>query len=340
MAFSASLREGGEFAILRRGRGKPRRHNDMKASERQTVEQLNGRYGAPGRIVFRTGFAGYPNVVIANRYGTAEVSLLGANVLSYRPTGLGEVIFRPAKPDSEYNRGDKFHGGVPVCWPQFGNRFSKDLPQHGFASVMAFEVRGTEYSEDVTEITLGLKSDLVTKTLWPHEFDFEVKVSVSMKLNLSMTTKNAGDRPFDFSCGFHPYFRLRNRDDASLRGLDGCEFVDAAAPVETRGTQSGDFRLDHAPDHVFWLKQSPRHAFAVLDPGSKRAIAIASSGNDRLVVWNSGNSRVVDLAEDDWRRYVCVEPVSDWPGGRTLAPGESHVLSVAIQAHLDGAESS
>ena len=32
-----------------------------------TIEQLNSRYGAPGRIVFREGFAGYPNAVIANK---------------------------------------------------------------------------------------------------------------------------------------------------------------------------------------------------------------------------------------------------------------------------------
>ena len=67
-----------------------------------TIDELNRRYGAPGRIVFRTGFAGYPEVVLANKFGTAEISLLGANVLSYRPTGHSPVLFRPAKRD--YNR--------------------------------------------------------------------------------------------------------------------------------------------------------------------------------------------------------------------------------------------
>ena len=95
-----------------------------------TVSELNARYGAPGRIVFREGFAGYPNVVLASKYGTAEVA------------------FRPAKRD--YNRGDGVHCGIPVCWPQFGNRFSKDLPQHGFARKMVFKVRGAEYSEEMT----------------------------------------------------------------------------------------------------------------------------------------------------------------------------------------------
>lgn len=301
-----------------------------------TVGELNRRFGAPGRIVFRPGLAGYPNVVLANRYGSAEVALLGANALSYRPTGHGPVIFRSAKADTDYNRGDKLHGGVPVCWPQFGNRLSKDLPQHGFASVMVFEVRGTEYSEDITEVTLGLKSDLVTRRLWPHDFDLEVKVSVSMKLNLTMTTTNAGKAPFAFSCGFHPYLAVRSRDGATVRGLDGCAFTDASAPEPARGVWSGDLRLDFAPDHVFEMKPAPKHAYAVLDAGLKRAIAIAASGNDCAVVWNPGpETRLSDLAADDWRKFVCVEPVSDWPGGRTLAPGERHVLSAAIQAHLD-----
>ena len=34
-----------------------------------TIAQLNAKFGAPGRIVFHDGFAGYPEVVIANKYG-------------------------------------------------------------------------------------------------------------------------------------------------------------------------------------------------------------------------------------------------------------------------------
>ena len=305
----------------------------------KTVEELNARFGAPARIVFRPGFAGYPNVVLANRYGTAEIALLGANVLSYRPTGHGPVLFRPARRDADYNRGDKFHGGVPVCWPQFGNRFSKDLPQHGFASKMVFDVRGTEYSEDVTEVTLGLRDDLVTRQLWPHAFDLTVKVSVSMKLNLALTTTNTGSEPLAFSCGFHPYLAVRDRDGVTVRGLDGCAYTDGTTPEQRRGVWAGDLKVDFAPDHIFEMKPAPRHAYAVLDPGLRRAIAVASSGNDRAVVWNPGaETRLADLAADDWMRFVCVEPVSDWPGGRTLAPGANHVLYAAIQAHLETAD--
>jgi len=298
------------------------------------VDQLNSRFGAPGRIVFHGGFAGYPNVVIANKYGSAEIALLGGNVLSYRPTGQAEVLFRPAKRD--YNRGEGVHCGIPICWPQFGNRFSKDLPQHGFVRTLVFEVRATEYSEDKTEVTLGLKSDAETKKLWNHDFDLEFKVTVSMKLNLALTAKNTGTEPFDFSGGFHPYFLVRDRNGVTVKGLDGCSYVDASTPEMRTGVQSGDIAVDHGYDHIFSMPAAPKHEYAILDAGLRRAIAIATSGNTKTVVWNPDTEYVVDdHAADDWKKFVCVEPVSDWPGGATLAPGATYELLTAIQSHLD-----
>lgn len=297
-----------------------------------TIEQMNARFGAPGRIVFHDGFAGYPNVVLANKYGSAEVALLGANVLSYRPTGHSPVIFRPAKRD--YNRGDAFHGGIPVCWPQFGNRFSKDLPQHGFARKLVFDVRGTSYSEDMTEVTLGIRSNEETLKIWPFAFDLEYVVSVSMKLNLKLITRNEGKVPFAFSAGLHPYFAVRARDAVTVRGLDGVDFVDGHDM--STGRQTGDFKIDFAPDHIFSLPPQLKHELAILDPGLKRAIALVSSGVSRAVIWNCGpDGEPADFTKGDWSRYVCVEPVTDWPGGRELKPGERHELTAAIQATLE-----
>ncbi len=298
-----------------------------------SIELLNSRYGAAGRIVFRPGHCGYPNVVIANKYGSAEIALLGANVVSYRPTGHSEVIFRPAKRD--YNRGESFHGGIPVCFPQFGNRFSKELSQHGFARIMPFSVRSTEYSDEMTEVTLSLKSDDATRSLWPHDFDLAIKFSVSMKLNITLTVANTGDNPFDFSCGLHPYLRIMDRDKSVVKGLDGFAFHDGDSGSD--GTQEGDFAMTSPKDHIFALPSSPRHEFALIDSALRRAIAVASAGNDCLVVWNPGEKNTIsDFEADDWRHFTCVEPVSDWPGGRTLEAGGKYVLMAAIQSTMEG----
>ena len=297
------------------------------------IETLSRNFGAPGKIVFRQGFAGYPEVAIANKYGTAEIALMGANVLSYRPTGHSPVLFRPAKRD--YNRGESFHGGIPLCWPQFGKMFSKELPGHGFARFMVFEVRGSRYTEDMTEITLGLKSDDETKKLWPYDFDLEYTISVSMKLNLKLVTRNTGKTPFAFSCGFHPYFVSGASDKSIVKGLDGCRYTDARGPEMITAVQQGDLAVGAEKDHVFDMIAAPRHEVALIDDVLKRAIAVVSSGNRHTVVWNPGEgNETPDMAAGDWRKFVCVEPVGDWPGGRTLKPGASDEFVVAIQSNM------
>jgi glucose-6-phosphate 1-epimerase len=209
------------------------------------------------------------------------------------------------------------------------------MSAHGFARVMLFEVRGTQYSEDMTEITLGLKSSPDTKALWPYDFDLEYKVSVSMKLNLKLTTKNTGDAPFGFTAGFHPYFLVRERDQVSVRGLDGCSYVDARDMTDH--VLSGDLAMNAEADHVFTLKPAPKHEFALLDSGLRRAIAMVSTGSDNAVVWNPGPAaKLSDCAADDWRKFVCVEPVTAWPKATgTLAPGETSVLAAAIQSTVE-----
>lgn len=293
------------------------------------TDNLDRRFGAPGRIAFRDGHCGYPVAVLANKYGSAEVALMGANVLSYKPTGHAPVVFRPAKRD--YRRGDPFHGGIPFCWPQFGRMLMPDMKPHGFAGVMLFDVRGTQYTEDMTEITLGLKSSDETRALWPHEFDLELKFSVSMKLNLKATVKNTGDAPFTYSAGFHPYLLVRDRDSTEVLGLDGVPYV-YAVDMSNR-VQTGPLAMTRAVDNVFALPPALKHEFALVDKSLKRATAVVATGNSSLVVWNPGpEDPLPDFEDGDWRRFVCVEPVTEWPGGTTLAPGESSSLVVAIQS--------
>ena len=302
------------------------------------IERLNRSFGAPGRIAFKTGFAGYPEVALTSRYGSAEVALLGGAVLSYKPTGQPQVLFRPAR--REYNRGESMHGGMPLCWPQFGNRAIPGMGGHGFARVCLFSVRGSEYTEETSEVTLGLKSSDETRMLWPHDFDLELKISVSMKLNATLTTRNDGTEPFSFSAGFHPYFLVRDRLLASVEGLDGCSFVDARDMSE--GVQRGTFAEPAACDHVFELKPSPRHEMALVDRSLERAVAVVSSGSGNAVVWNpgaEGEGSVHDLEAGDWRKFLCVEPVTGWPSASTtLKPGESHSLAVAVQSTLGGVD--
>ena len=310
----------------------------MNSPVNADCEGLNRRFGAPERIVFRPSRHGTPVVVLANRYGTAEVALLGAQTISYRPTGNPPVLYMP-HPYDETPAGSEIHGGIPVCWPWFARCGGADAKPHGLARYSTWEVRGTEYSEDISEIRLGLVSSDETRVLWPHDFDLELTVSVSMKLTLCLTAKNTGDAPFKVTEGFHPYFLVRGRAGVSVRGVDGCAFFDTRAP-EKGGERvwTGDYAPIADGSKVFTVE---KHEHVLVDPGLRRAIALVSRGNKKLVVWNPGPEsadRVAELGERGWDRFVCVEPATIYEDAALeLAPGEEHKLVMAIQSVPEGA---
>ena len=241
-------------------------------------EELNRRYGAPERIVFREGPQVTPIVALANQYGSAQVSLFGAQVLSYQPTGNFPVLYLPREISFGPDKAD--HGGIPVCWPWFGKNGPEGSYGHGFARRMLWRVAGSEYSE-------------------------ELKISVSMKLNMGLKTTNTGTEPFEITEGFHPYFLVRDRDAVTVRGLDGCAFCDARKTRVADAVWTGDLAFNTEYDHVFAVK---KNEFAILDPGLHRAIAIAARGNAKLVCWNPGPVDLPDrnLGADEWRKFICV----------------------------------
>ena len=101
----------------------------------------------------------------------------------------------------------------------------------------------------------------------------------------------------------------------------------------TEFVQCGDLEKISGVDIVYSLPLRIKHEFALLDDGLRRAIALVSSGSQSLVVWNpSSVGSINDLRGENPNSFVCVEPVSCWPGAMTLKPGDKYDLLVAIQA--------
>ncbi len=305
----------------------------MNAAPRNAnCADLNRRYGAPGRIVFRPSAHDAPIAVLANQYGSAEISLLGAQTISYRPTGNMPVLYLPHPYDS-IPAGHEIHGGIPVCWPWFAGNGPKGAKMHGLARYGRWRVKGSEYSEDVTELTLAFASDDETRAVWPHDFELELKISVSMKLTLSLHATNTGKDAFDVTEGFHPYFLVCERDRAEVLGVDGCTFTDTNEPEKLGRVWTGGYNVTVGGSKIYDVT---KYEYVLMDHALDRAIAIVSRGNRRLVVWNPGEESAGEVAkfgEDGWRKFVCVEPCSTPRDvAHTLKPGESHDLLMAIQS--------
>ncbi len=292
---------------------------------------LNQRFGAPGRIAFRTGEAGLPIASIASRFGTCEVSLYGGHVLNYRPTGHGPVLFLSKR--SCYEPGRPIRGGIPVCWPWFGpNPEDTSKPMHGVARINQWTLRSTEYSNDVTELQLALTDSELTRRLWPFAFELSLRIRLDQKLTLELTTENRDVQPFTFTQAFHPYFLVRDILDVTVHGLDGAAFSDRL--THQTGTHSGPLTFRQETDCLFTPAKTE---CALRDDGLKRAIALVFSGTTKLMVWNPWINKaraMPDFGDDEYTRMLCLEPANADEAAVTLAPGEKHTLALAIQATL------
>ncbi len=291
---------------------------------------LNRRFGAPGRIAFRSGQAGLPIVALVNPYGSCEVSLYGGHVLDYRPTGHLPVLFTSKQ--AVYEPGKPIRGGIPVCWPWFGPCQDKAQPQHGFARTLQWGLQATEYTADVTELRLTLSDSEQTRRTWPYAFDLTLRIWLDQSLNLALTTVNRDTRSFTLTQAFHPYFRVRQIMDATVHGLDNAPYSDLVTGLTA--TQKGLVNIRSETDRVY----TPAELACVLhDPAIGRAIALTYSGAKRLVIWNPWIDKartLSDFGDDEYTRMLCIEPANTADDAVTLAPGEQHTLSLAIQARL------
>lgn len=267
---------------------------------------------------------------------TAEVSPVGARVLSFKKRGGKDVLWRPRA----WSLGAKkwTHGGIPPCWPWFGSSGPEtNSPIHGFAHRCRFEERSRKFAPNRAELVLGLKPDAKSRKAWPHDFDLEIKFVLTDTLQLEMKTTNTGSAPFDLTCGFHPYFAIGERNLARVTNTDGMRFCDSRETTQYDGVWRGDMKLTASFDHVF-VEPKDTAFHAIVDSAMRRRIGVRSVGAARLVVWNPGAEEPADanpepgcLAAGDWRRLVCVEPAILWnEAARRIEPGKSHVLFAEI----------
>ncbi len=287
--------------------------------------------GVTERVTFRPSAHGVPIITLSCPHGTAEVSLLGAQTISYRPAGGRPVLYMPHAYDAT-EAGREIHGGIPVCWPWFARDGAPGSKMHGVARYACWRVLATDCDSDATSITLGLASDDTTRAVWPHDFELEFTISLSTALALSLRATNTGADAFAVTEGFHPYFLVSDRDRTEVRGVDGCTYRDLRAPEKGLRVWTGDCPVRSGGSKAFDVSS---HDHQLIDHGFGRTIAVASKGNRRLVVWNPGAEsadRAAEFGTDGWRKFVCVEPcTTPTDAAYALKPGESHTLEMIVR---------
>ena len=260
---------------------------------------------------------------------SCTVDLDGARIVSFRRAG-DEVLWNATPPQK--SAPDWAHGGIPVCWPRFGVDASGAI--HGVAWRRTFRLLERRDGADLSVAVLGISEG---------DARLNLVIALSDSLSLEMKTTNAGTNVIFCSFGFHPYFRASERSRTWVEGLDGLRFEDdPSRPRPERGVWKGALRIEESIDRIFQLSGKDRMAFLLHDEPIGRRVVVESEGASHLNVWNPGAEKNCPgvVPGDEWRRFVCVEPVfmaatdgSPIP----IPPGGMRTLKMKIQIEDLGA---
>jgi glucose-6-phosphate 1-epimerase len=274
---------------------------------------------------------------MASRHGSAELSLYGGHLLSYRPIGHAPVLFLSRA--SRFEEGHPIRGGIPICWPWFGPHPSGGaLPMHGFARLLRWHLTAVEYGAEDAEIRLVLLDDERTRAWFPWPFELTLRVVLGSTLRIELTTHNTGKRPLAITQALHSYFSVRQIMDIAVRGLEKTPFQDCVTHEPHSGHDS-PIMIRGEVDRVYTDTVSE---CVINDPGLGRQIVIGKSGSRSTVVWNPWIDKAIRMADFDnteYLRMICIETANAGSDAVTLAPDEKRTLMQTVRADMKPKES-
>lgn len=265
---------------------------------------------------------------------SATVYLHGAHVTAYAPPGGGpDALF--VSRSAVYAPPKAIRGGIPLCWPQFGN-FGPLAAQHGFARNVAFTLASVTDGGATATLTLVHAPGAPHYDEWPHPATLTVRVSVADGGALVQTvtvTNDGGDADLEFTIALHTYFAVADIGAASVGGLAGAAYLDSLdARARKRDAQPGGVTFDREVDRIY--VGVPR-VLTVRDGAGGRTVKLTTSATlADAVVWNPWIDKAAatpDLDDDAYTRFVCVEAAAAASGAARVAPGGAWVGEQRIE---------
>lgn len=261
-------------------------------------------------------------LLVENDLACAKLSLFGGHVLSYLPRSdnrdrlwvSSEAILDGSK---------AIRGGIPICWPWFGDHPSGNYPAHGYVRNQQWHVAECLDSESGTSIKLRPES--ANGAGLDGKLDLMLVVTVGEALTLQLTSKNVGETTLTFSAALHTYFNIYDIHQTRLTGLSG-DYLDKTQQYATYDTPK-PYAFGKETDNVHL---NPVSRVVIEVPNFE--IGVSMEGHDSVVVWNPWQEKSIamtDMQDDGYGSMLCVE--SAITRGITLGPNEQHVLGQTIQ---------
>ncbi len=280
-------------------------------------------------VELTTGKGGLPLVKIRTPWSTADVYLHGAHVTHFQKNGEPLLLFMSAR--SHFAAGQPIRGGVPICFPWFGNRDGG--PSHGFARIVEWQLVKTDVAPDgAVTLTFALPQ-IPGREAWKSlRAEFVVAVADTLTMELTATNDSCGGRLEIENC-LHTYFHVGDISQVSIAGLQGVPFDDFAAGAAGARKAENDsvLRITKETNRVY---PDTAGTVKIHDENLKRTIRVEKFGSNSSVVWNPWTTQKLpdDFDPAEHKRMVCVESGNVKQNKISLASGEASALKVILSS--------
>jgi len=270
------------------------------------------------------------------------ISQQGAQVIAYQRKGQQPLIW--SNPDAVFKQGTAVRGGVPVCWPWFGNlarnpqavqaeyRAADAAPSHGLVRALDWALLGIEQTQHGLQAQFTATAAAEGKLAgWPHKVAVTLTVLLNDTLRLSLTSRNLGTEAVTLSQALHSYFAVSDVRQVRVEGLDGLTYIETLDGWQSRA-QQGDLHFASETDRIYL--NTPQ-TLSFVDAAWQRRVVLTSSRSHTAVVWNPWIDRAAqlsDMADDGWQGMLCIETANVWDDVVSLAPGAEHSMSITIDS--------
>ncbi|TQE03043.1 hypothetical protein C1H46_011407 [Malus baccata] len=221
-------------------------------------------------------------------------------------------------------------GGIPVCFPQFGNLGS--LEQHGFAKNRLWSVDSDPSplapTNNQTSVDLILKSTEEDLKTWPRSFELRLRVSLNAgKLTLIPRVRNTDSKAFSFTFALINYLYVSDISEVRVEGLETLDYLDNLMRRESHDRPREEENLCSAEGWHAGCRLFNLDYFFVWNPWDKKAKTIP------------------DLGDEDYKTMLCVDsaaietpiflkPSEEWKSGQELSTVSSSYCSGQLDPRM------
>ncbi|XVF60220.1 hypothetical protein PTKIN_Ptkin08bG0027300 [Pterospermum kingtungense] len=283
---------------------------------------------------------GLPRIVLTEPTGSsAEVLLYGGQVVSWKNERREELLFMSTK--TSWKPSKAIRGGIPVCFPQFGNLGS--LEQHGFAKNRMWSLDDDPSplppANHQSSVDLVLKSTEEDLKIWPRSFELRLRVTLSAgKLTLIPRVRNTDKKAFSFTFALCNYLSVSDISEVRVEGLETLDYFDNLSNRERFTEQADAITFDSEFERVYL---STPTKIAIIDHEKKRTFELWKDGMPDAVVWNPWDKKakaLPDLGDEDYQSMLCVDsaaietpiilkPFQEWKGRQEISTVSSSYCS-------------